>query len=454
MAPAWLSHKLGFLVELLAAIPSVVYGLWGVFVLGPWLRDHVDPILAKYLGFLPFFQGPRISVSMLTAAVVLAIMILPYISAVCTDVFRVVPQTQREAAFALGATKWEMVRMAVLPFGVSGVIGAVILGLGRALGETIAVAMVIGNRPEISASLFMPSSTLASVIANEFVEATSDLNLAALVELGLVLLVLGLILNIAARTLVYGATQRRFRQGQVMLDNPAQRRHDLYRNLKSKFMVGLTIVATVIALIPLFLVLGYLLSKGAASVNWDFFTKMPTPVGQNGGGMANAIMGTFELVGIATPDRRADRSRRGRLPGRESRQSVGPGNPLCRRRDDGHPVDRHRHLRVRDLRQAVLRLLDALGRDRARHHHDSAGHAHRRRDDPAGAARIARGGAGVGRAALAHNDLGGGAHRDQRYRDRRDPRGRARRRRDRAAACSPPSAIASGQLRCFSRSRR
>jgi phosphate transport system permease protein len=213
MAPAWLSHKLGFLVELLAAIPSVVYGLWGVFILGPWLRDHIDPLLAKYLGFLPFFQGPRISVSMFTAAVILAIMILPYISAVCTDVFRVVPQTQREAAFALGATKWEMVRMAVLPFGVSGVIGAVILGLGRALGETIAVAMVIGNRPEISASLFMPSSTLASVIANEFVEATSDLNLAALVELGLVLLVLGLILNIAARTLVYGTTQRRFAKG-------------------------------------------------------------------------------------------------------------------------------------------------------------------------------------------------------------------------------------------------
>ena len=214
MAPAWLSRKLGFLVELLAAIPSVVYGLWGVFVLGPWLRDHVDPVLARYLGFLPFFQGPRISVSMFTAAVVLAIMVLPYISAVCTDVFRVVPQTQREAAFALGATKWEMVRMAVLPFGVSGVIGAVILGLGRALGETIAVAMVIGNRPEISASLFMPSTTLASVIANEFVEATSDLNLAALFELALVLLLLGLILNVAARTLVYNTTRRRFDDGQ------------------------------------------------------------------------------------------------------------------------------------------------------------------------------------------------------------------------------------------------
>jgi phosphate transport system permease protein len=210
MAPAWLSHKLGFLVELLAAIPSVVYGLWGIFVMGPWLRDHVEPPLGKYLGFLPFFQGPRVSVSMLSAGVILAIMVLPYIAAVCTDVFRVVPQTQREAALALGATRWEMVRMAVLPFGTSGVIGAIILGLGRALGETIAVAMVIGNRPEISASVFMPSSTLASVIANEFVEAVSALNVSALIELGLVLLVLGLILNLAARLLVAGVTQSRF----------------------------------------------------------------------------------------------------------------------------------------------------------------------------------------------------------------------------------------------------
>ena len=124
MAPEWLSRKLGFLVELLAAIPSVVYGLWGVFVMGPWLRDHLEPVLGKYFGFLPLFQGPRVSVGMLSAGVILAIMVLPYIAAVCTDVFRVVPQTQREAAFALGATQWEMVRTAVLPFGMSGIIGA------------------------------------------------------------------------------------------------------------------------------------------------------------------------------------------------------------------------------------------------------------------------------------------------------------------------------------------
>jgi phosphate transport system permease protein len=210
MVPVWLSRRLGFMVELLAAIPSVVYGLWAIFVLGPWLRDHVEPVLGATLGFLPLFKGPYVSVSMLCAGVVLAIMVVPYIAAVCTDVFRAVPRTQREAALALGATRWEMVRMAVLPYGLSGVIGAIMLGLGRALGETIAVAMVIGNSPQISASLFAPSATLASVIANEFAEATTSLYLSSLVELGLVLLAVGLALNVIARALVLGATQRRF----------------------------------------------------------------------------------------------------------------------------------------------------------------------------------------------------------------------------------------------------
>jgi phosphate transport system permease protein len=204
MLPQWLAARIGFMVELLAAIPSVVYGLWGIFVLGPWLRDSIDPVLARYFGFLPIFQGPHISVSLLTAGVLLSVMIIPYITAVCTEVFRVVPQTQREAALALGATRWEMIRMAVVPYGYSGVIGAIILGLGRALGETIAVAMVIGNRPEIAASLFMPSSTLASAIANEFTEATGDMYLSALVELGLVLMILAIVLNAAARALVMG----------------------------------------------------------------------------------------------------------------------------------------------------------------------------------------------------------------------------------------------------------
>ncbi len=210
MAPFWLSDILGFLVELLAAIPSVVYGLWGIFVLGPWLRDYVEPWLGRYLGFLPLFRGPRVAVSLLSASAILAVMVVPYVSAVCRDVFSAVPASLREAAYALGATRWEMVRMAVLPHSVSGIVGALILGLGRALGETIAVAMVIGNRPAISASLFMPSTTLASAIANEFTEATSDLYVSALIELGMVLILISLLVNVTARLLIYNLTRRRF----------------------------------------------------------------------------------------------------------------------------------------------------------------------------------------------------------------------------------------------------
>ncbi len=208
LSPVWLKRPIAFLVELLAAIPSVVYGLWAIFVLGPWLRDHVEPILKGALGFLPFFQGPHTSVSMFSAGVILAVMVIPYISSVCTDVFAVVPQSQREAALALGATKWEMVRLSVLPPSISGVVGAVILGLGRALGETIAVAMVIGNSPNISLSLFAPAATLASVIANEFAEATTSMYQSALIELGLVLMALAIVLNVMARLLVVGVRRR------------------------------------------------------------------------------------------------------------------------------------------------------------------------------------------------------------------------------------------------------
>jgi phosphate transport system permease protein len=208
LAPVWLKRPIAFLVEVLAAIPSVVYGLWAIFVLGPWLRDHVEPILKGALGFLPLFHGPRTSVSMFSAGVILAVMVIPYISSVCTDVFAVVPQSQREAALALGATKWEMVRLSVLPPSISGVVGAIILGLSRALGETIAVAMVIGNSPNISLSLFAPAATLASVIANEFAEATTNMYQSALIELGLVLMALAIVLNVMARVLVFGVRRR------------------------------------------------------------------------------------------------------------------------------------------------------------------------------------------------------------------------------------------------------
>ncbi|MFQ5802714.1 MAG: phosphate ABC transporter permease subunit PstC [Candidatus Methylomirabilales bacterium] len=203
LCPGWLQGPVAFLSELLAAIPSVVYGLWGIFILAPWMQRIVQPFLKSTLGFLPVFQGPAYGVGMLTAGIILAIMVTPFVSSVTREVLAQIPKAQREAALALGATQWEMIRMAVLPLGWSGIIGACMLGLGRALGETMAVTMVIGNRPEIALSLFAPSHTMASVIANEFTEATDDLYLSALIEIGLVLFIITLVVNILARFLVW-----------------------------------------------------------------------------------------------------------------------------------------------------------------------------------------------------------------------------------------------------------
>jgi len=208
LAPAFIRQPLNFLIELLAAIPSVIYGLWGIFVLAPFLKWWVQAFLSKYFGFLPFFQGAFYGVGMFTAGIILSIMIIPTISSVSREVFLAVPFTQREAALALGATRWETIRLAVLKYARAGILGAVILGLGRALGETMAVTMVIGNRPEISASLFAPAYTMASVIANEFTEATSDMYLSALIEIGLILFFVTLFLNIAARLLIWKVSSK------------------------------------------------------------------------------------------------------------------------------------------------------------------------------------------------------------------------------------------------------
>ncbi len=205
LAPQWIRQPIAFLVEMLAAVPSVVYGLWGIFVLAPLLRNGVEPALGRTLGFLPLFQGPPFGVGMLAAGLILAIMVLPFIVAVSREVLLAVPNTQREAALALGATRWETIRLAVLRYGKSGLIGAILLGLGRALGETMAVTMVIGNRPEIAASLFAPGYTMASMIANEFSEATSDLYLSALIEVGLILFAVTVLVNALARLLVWKA---------------------------------------------------------------------------------------------------------------------------------------------------------------------------------------------------------------------------------------------------------
>jgi len=210
-SPVWLRQPVGFLVDLLAAIPSVVYGLWGIFVLIPLLREHVMPFLRDtlHLGATPFFSGPAYGPSMLAAGVILAIMALPYISAVSREVLMAVPRSQREAALALGATRWEMIRDAVIPYARSGIIGGIMLGLGRALGETMAVTMLIGNRPEISASLLAPGYTMASLIANEFSEATNDLHLSALMAVGAVLFIITLIVNALARWLVWSVARSR-----------------------------------------------------------------------------------------------------------------------------------------------------------------------------------------------------------------------------------------------------
>jgi phosphate transport system permease protein len=206
-APYYISRPVGFLVELLAAIPSVVYGLWGIFVLAPFLRQYVEPGLARWLGWIPLFRGSITGIGLLTGGIILAIMVTPIISAVVRDVLAAVPGSQREAALALGATKWEMIRV-VLVNGAPGIAGAVILGLGRALGETMAVTMVIGNRPQISLALFDPSYTIASAIANEFTEATGDLYLSALVELGLILFLVTFVVNGIARILVWNVTRK------------------------------------------------------------------------------------------------------------------------------------------------------------------------------------------------------------------------------------------------------
>jgi phosphate transport system permease protein len=207
ICPRAIRSTMSLLVELLAAIPSVIYGLWGIFVLAPFLRRHVQPFLGAYFSWTGLFTGPRYGIGMLAAGVILAIMILPIIASITREVIVAVPRQQREAALALGATKWEMLRMAVLRNARPGILGGVILGLGRALGETMAVTMVIGNRPEIAKSLFAPGYTLASVIANEFTEATTAMYLSALVEMALVLFVLTLIVNALAGLLVWSITR-------------------------------------------------------------------------------------------------------------------------------------------------------------------------------------------------------------------------------------------------------
>jgi phosphate transport system permease protein len=207
MCPKALRGPLSFFVELLAAIPSVIYGLWAIFILVPVLSGYVQPFLARTLGWTGMFEGAPYGIGMLAAGIILAIMIVPIISSITREVLMVVPQHQREGVLALGATRWEMIRMGVLRNARAGILGGIILGLGRALGETMAVTMVIGNRPEIAKSLFAPGYTMASVLANEFSEATGDVYLSALIEIGLALFLVTIIVNALAQLLVWTVTR-------------------------------------------------------------------------------------------------------------------------------------------------------------------------------------------------------------------------------------------------------
>jgi phosphate transport system permease protein len=208
LAPPRISDTLEFFIDLLAAVPSVIYGLLGVFIIIPVMREYVQPALKNSLGFLPLFQGPIYGLGFLTAGMVLAIMVIPYIISVSREVLLSVPRDQREAALALGSTRWESTWKVVVPFAKTGIMGSIFLALARALGETMAVTMVIGNTPTISASLFSPGDSIASIIANQFSEATGDLYLQALIELGLVLFLLTFVLNGVARLLIVLTTQK------------------------------------------------------------------------------------------------------------------------------------------------------------------------------------------------------------------------------------------------------
>ncbi len=207
IAPRWVSRPVSYLVELLAAIPSVVYGLWGVYVLGVFIRDHFGPFITDYFSWVPFLDGTPLITGLFSAMVILSIMILPTVMAVSRDVIAAVPRSQREGIMALGATRWEMIRIAVIPYARSGILGAAILGLARAVGETLAVTLVIGNRVAIPNTIFDPAYSMASVIANQFAEVENDMHRAALLEVALLLLVITFLINVAARLLIWRVTK-------------------------------------------------------------------------------------------------------------------------------------------------------------------------------------------------------------------------------------------------------
>jgi phosphate transport system permease protein len=306
IAPAWLRKAASFLIEMLAAIPSVVYGFWGMFFLAPALQ--------KVIGHLGGPAGNG-GLGIGTAGLILAIMIVPYVAAVSYDVCRAVPRSQREGSLALGATRWQTIWSVVLPYARPGIVGACFLALGRALGETMAVTMLIGNRPEIKLSPFALGDSIASAIANKFNEAPYDLERSVLVELGLVLLCVTIAVNSLARLLIWrvGQVRKTSRKDRAAAfagkeqPSPAaapelavKKRPYTVARWIDRLMTGVLCLALICTLGPLFLILGYVVYEGVGALDWDFFTRLPVGPTQEGGGMANALWGSTLLVGLAT----------------------------------------------------------------------------------------------------------------------------------------------------------
>ena len=319
IAPGWLRRAGSFLVEMLAVVPSVVYGFWGLFVMAPFLQQIVTALGGPNQG----------GVGILPAGLILSIMIVPYVAAVSFDVIRAVPRAQREAGLSLGATRWQTIRRVVLTYARPGIVGGCFLALGRALGETMAVTMLIGNKTIISLSPFAMGNSIASVIANEFTEAGYDLYLSALVELGLVLLLVSVVVNALARLLIWRVSRpvrRHQRSGLwrylrlataalpraeaspsmngAVEDTPDQSIASAARPQEAlwtnRLMTGLLGMCLVITVGSLFLILGYLVVEGVSALDWNFFTRLPAPVGEAGGGLANALYGSAVLIGLAT----------------------------------------------------------------------------------------------------------------------------------------------------------
>ena len=306
IAPAWIRRICSFLIELLAAIPSVVYGFWGLFFLAPFVQKTFTLI-----------GGPNTASGqgILCAGLILAIMIVPYIVAISFDVCRAVPHSQREGSLALGATRWQMIWTVVLPYARPGIIAACFLALGRALGETMAVTMLIGNVRYIDFSLFASGDSIASVIANQLNEAGSKLHRSALVSLGLLLFVITGITNIVARYLISRVNRPRVRQKRcrVLIDSSSlngktrepetlaeTKSHQRRARLQNRVMTWILAGCQLLTIGPLFLILGYVTWRGASSIDWNFFSKLPKPPGELGGGLGHAMLGSAELVFFAS----------------------------------------------------------------------------------------------------------------------------------------------------------